>query len=179
MPINGASRLWYYTGKVRPPFAQTPGAGQESVWDYPRPPRLEKSSKTIQVMFQDRTLARSSRSIRVLETASPPTVYLPVADVDFDCLEPCDGESWCEWKGRAHYLRLASPVGSDKAVAWFYPDPNIEYAAIANYVAFYPGRVACWVDAERVAPQAGEFYGGWMTREIVGPVKGEPGTQSW
>jgi uncharacterized protein (DUF427 family) len=179
MPIFDASKLWYYTGKVRPPFAEMPSAGQESVWDYPRPPRAERSTKTILVMFQDRALARSSRSIRILETAGPPTYYLPAADVNFDCLDPCGGESWCEWKGRAHYLRLAPPVKSDQAVAWYYPVPNDEYCALANYVAFYPGRVACWVDEERVEPQAGEFYGGWMTHEIVGPVKGERGTESW
>ncbi|MFT4563121.1 MAG: hypothetical protein ACI9BW_002875 [Gammaproteobacteria bacterium] len=179
MSSNEASKLWYYTGKVRPPFAQTPNNGQESVWDYPRPPRVEESTKTILVMARDRTLARSSRSIRILETAGPPTYYVPDADVDFDCLDAVDGESWCEWKGRAHYLRLAAPLKSDQAVAWYYPDPNDEFAPISNYVAFYPGRVACWVDAERVQPQPGEFYGGWMTREIVGPVKGKDGTESW
>jgi len=157
-----------------------PGPGQESVWDYPRPPRLENSNRRIQVVFGGVTLADTRRASRVLETSHPPVYYIPPEDVLTECLTRAPGESYCEWKGLASYYTIA--IGDKRAenAAWFYPDPTPAFAALKNYVAFYPGRMdACFVDAERVLSQPGEFYGGWITSEIVGPFKGEAGTLGW
>ncbi len=168
--------MWHYTGQSRPPFADPPGPGQESVWDYPRPPRVEGCARTVEVRDGDEPLALSSRALRVLETAAPPTVYLPAEDVALERLEACAGSSFCEWKGEARYFALA---GGGEAVAWHYPRPSPEYAMLRGHLAFYPGRVTCLLDGEPVRPQAGGFYGGWITDDIVGPFKGEPGTAGW
>lgn len=169
---------WAYHGQKRPPFAVSPGPGQESVWDYPRPPRLEADQRRITVWAGARRLADSQRSYRVLETASPPTFYLPPADVDVSLLKGLSGATFCEWKGAARYWTLAG-VSEERAVAWAYPDPSAAYRAIAGYFAFFPGAVACYVDGERVRPQPGVYYGGWVTSELVGPFKGDPGTGDW
>lgn len=170
--------LWDFDGRRRPPFARAPGAGEESVWDYPRPPCCVPDARHVEVRHAGGVLASSRRAIRLLETASPPGFYLPPEDVDFAQLVPAAGRSLCEWKGEAAYWALASqPAGAP--VAWTYPAPRQPFAALAGFVAFYPGRVACFVDEERVMPQPGGFYGGWITREIVGPWKGEPGTGHW
>ncbi|MEL7451111.1 MAG: DUF427 domain-containing protein [Pseudomonadota bacterium] len=168
--------MWKYTGKERPPFANAPAAGQESVWDYPRPPRLESDERRVVVRSGDLVIADTTGAVRVLETASPPTFYLPPEDVHMDRLAAVGGQSFCEWKGAARYWALA---GSDEAVGWSYPQPSAAFAALRDYLSFYPGRVACFVDEERVRPQPGGFYGGWVTDEIAGPVKGEPGTGHW
>lgn len=168
--------MWQYTGSERPPFAEEPGPGQESVWDYPRPPALDPSDREVIVRSGDLVIARSCRCVRVLETASPPTWYIPGDDVDMDTLVPVPGSSFCEWKGAASYWGLAS---TGAMVGWSYPDPVASFAAIRGAFSFYPGRVECYVDGERVRPQPGEFYGGWVTDEIVGPMKGEPGTGHW
>jgi uncharacterized protein (DUF427 family) len=157
-----------------------PGPGQESVWDYPRPPRVEPTSRLAVVRFGGETVASSRRCVRVLETASPPAFYFPPADVRMDLLEPGDGATFCEWKGTAAYLDVVA--GGRRAVeaAWAYPRPNRRYAALAGWLAFYPGRVdECTVDGEVVRPQPGWFYGGWITGDVVGPFKGEPGTGGW
>lgn len=125
------------------------------------------------------TVARSDRGLRVLETASPPTVYLPMADIHMALLESTAGASHCEWKGRAAYFDVVADGRRVPSAAWHYPEPVAGYAALRQHVAFYPGRVACWLDRERVAPQPGRFYGGWVTAEIQGPFKGEPGTGHW
>lgn len=169
--------MWHYRGEERPHFAEDPGPGQESVWDYPRPPRLERDNRLVEVKADGRSIARTRSAIRVLETASPPTFYIPDADVDFSQLTPLEGRSQCEWKGSARYMALRD--APDIAVAWHYPNPAEAFKVLRDYKAFYPGRVACYVDGERVRPQPGGFYGGWMTNEIVGPVKGEPGTAHW
>jgi uncharacterized protein (DUF427 family) len=168
--------MWNFTGQCRPDFAITPGPGQESVWDYPRPPALENCSREVVISSGGRTIARSQRAIRVLETASPPTVYLPPADVDMSHLVPAPGRSHCEWKGAASYFAL-TPGGP--AVAWHYPAPRPAFEPISGYLCFYPGRVDCFLGGERVSPQAGGFYGGWVTPDIVGPFKGDPGTGHW
>jgi uncharacterized protein (DUF427 family) len=125
-------------------------------------------------------LADSRRTYRVLETASPPTFYIPPEDVHVELLKPVAGRSFCEWKGAARYWALLSAKGSSgDAVAWSYPQPTVSFAPIAGYFSFYPVRVECYVDGERVRPQEGGFYGGWVTSEIVGPFKGGPGTSSW
>ncbi|MDX1740204.1 MAG: DUF427 domain-containing protein [Rhodothermales bacterium] len=170
--------MWKYRGHSRPPFADEPRDGQESVWDYPRPPRLANDSRLVEVVSGSVIIARSTRTIRVLETASPPTFYIPPDDVAVDRLTPAAGASVCEWKGTAGYWALAgnADVGP---VGWSYAAPRGEFEDIRDYFSFYPGRVACFVDGERVRPQPGGFYGGWLTDEIAGPVKGEPGTGHW
>ena len=169
--------MWKYRGNERPSFAIEPGPGQESVWDYPRPPAVETSDETVEVHSGERIIARTTRAVRVLETASPPTYYLPLDDVDASILVAVQGRSFCEWKGAAHYLALQDNPGVP--VAWGYRSPALRFAALAEHVSFYPGRVACLVDEEPVRPQPGGFYGGWLTDRIAGPVKGEPGTGHW
>ncbi len=168
--------MWKYTGRERPPFAEEPGPGQESVWDYPRPPALVPCDKLVVVESHGVELARSTACHRMLETASPPTFYIPGGDVNHAALAAVAGSSFCEWKGAAAYWGLAD--GGDM-IGWSYPDPSASFAAIRGAYSFYPGRVACYVDGERVKPQPGHFYGGWMTSDVVGPVKGDPGTGHW
>ncbi|MEP7286309.1 MAG: DUF427 domain-containing protein [Chloroflexota bacterium] len=157
-----------------------PGTNQESVWDYPRPPRLERSLKHIRVEFNGVTIAETSRAYRVLETSHPPVYYIPLEDIKQEYLIPGAGQSFCEFKGEASYY--TAKVGDKMAqnVGWFYKNPTAGFGVIKNYVAFYPARVdACYIDDEKVIPQAGNFYGGWITHEVVGPFKGEPGTSGW
>jgi uncharacterized protein (DUF427 family) len=157
-----------------------PGPGQESVWDYPRPPRVEETSKRVRVVFDGETVADTTRAKRVLETSHPPVYYVPLDDVRGEFLVRTARSSFCEWKGRAGYYTVR--VGDREApdAAWFYPEPTPAFEPIRNYVAFYPSRMdACYVDDERVRSQEGDFYGGWITGEIVGPFKGGPGTRGW
>jgi uncharacterized protein (DUF427 family) len=175
-----ATPPWQYTGESRPPFAETPRAGQLSVWDFPRPPAHSVDPRRVVVRVGSRVVAESMRTRRVIETASPPTFYLPPADVDLGLLVAAPGTSICEWKGRAAYWSVCIPgLPALQAVAWSYPEPRPEFAAIAGWFSFYPGRLHCEVDGERVRPQPGGFYGGWMTDEIAGPVKGGPGSSNW
>lgn len=169
--------MWQYCGQQRPAFALQPGPGQESVWDYPRPPRLAEDARRILVRDGGRVLADSRRAIRVLETASPPTFYLPPTDIELDRLIVMPGSSLCEWKGPARYWALGARP--EAAVGWDYPQPAAAFQAITGYLAFYPQRLDCYVDDERVRAQDGGFYGGWVTREIIGPFKGAPGTGHW
>ncbi len=157
-----------------------PGPGQESVWDYPRPPRLEPSTRHIRIIFNGVEIANSRQAYRVLETSHPPGYYLPPADLQTQYLRRTTRSSLCEWKGRAAYYTLTVGERSVADVAWFYPQPTPAFAPIANYVAFYAGPMdACYVDDELVTPQPGEFYGGWITSDIVGPFKGGPGSWGW
>jgi uncharacterized protein (DUF427 family) len=158
----------------------TPGPGQESVWDYPRPPRVEDSSKHIQVFFNGVVIADTRRAKRVLETSHPPVYYIPPEDIQMEYLTLTDRATWCEWKGRAAYYTIK--VGEKQApnAAWFYYQPASGFEGIKNYIAFYPSSMdACFVDGERVQAQEGDFYGGWITAEIIGPFKGGPGTRGW
>lgn len=116
--------------------------------------------------------------MRVLETASPPTCYLPPESVDWEQLVQSPGHSYCEWKGEATYWALADATGGE-VVGWSYERPSEDFAAIAGYLSFYPARIACFLDGERVRPQPGGFYGGWVTDSVAGPFKGEPGTGHW
>ncbi|MEM8488537.1 MAG: DUF427 domain-containing protein [Bacteroidota bacterium] len=170
--------MWKYTGKERPAFAEAPAQGQESVWDYPRPPALVADKRLVEVRFDNILIAQTEQAYRVLETASPPTFYIPGADVVLEVLTEVRGQSFCEWKGSARYwiLRRKPDMGP---VGWDYPAPSAAFAPITGAFSFYPSRVACFVDGERVRPQPGGFYGGWITDEIAGPVKGEPGTGHW
>ncbi|MUL36803.1 DUF427 domain-containing protein [Gloeocapsopsis dulcis] len=157
-----------------------PGLGQESVWDYPRPPRLEDVNKHIQVIFNETAIADTHHAKRVLETSHPPVYYIPPSDIKMEYLIRTPPSSFCEWKGLAGYYTVA--IGDKQAAnaAWFYPDPTPTFAAIKDYVAFYPHLMdACYVNGEKVQPQPGNFYGGWITSDIVGPFKGSPGTWGW
>ena len=170
--------MWKYTGQERPPFADQPEPGQESVWDYPRPPALVTGEAIVEIYAGDLKIATSNRCLRVLETASPPTFYLPAADILWDHLKRVAGSSYCEWKGMASYWALAS--SPDKgAVGWSYDSPSTQFAPIDGHISFYPALVDCRVNDELVQPQPGGFYGGWVTKNIAGPFKGAPGTGHW
>ncbi len=161
-----------------------PGPGQESVWDYPRPPRVEPVSERLRVVLGGATVADTQRcadaAYRVLETSHPPTYYLPVSCFGAGVLRPAPGGSVCEWKGRAEYHDLVGGGVVARQAAWGYPDPAEGYAVLRGRVAVYAGRVdACFVGDEQVEPQPGGFYGGWVTARVVGPVKGAPGTTGW
>jgi uncharacterized protein (DUF427 family) len=157
-----------------------PGPGQESVWDYPRPPRLEETDKRIKVVFGGVTLAYTTRAKRVLETSHPPVYYIPPEDIRMEYLALAEGVSFCEWKGVARYYDLETDERKASRAAWLYPDPVAAYVGLKDYVAFYPSLMnACWIDGEKVKAQEGDFYGGWITSDIVGPFKGGPGTWGW
>lgn len=161
------------------PVPQPPGPDQESVWDYPRPPRVEPSAASIEIRLGGLLIARTTQSWRVLETSHPPTYYLPRAAFEHGVLRPAAGTSVCEWKGRAAYLDLVAGDVIAERAAWTYPDPTPPFAAIAGAVAVYPAAVAATLDGEPVTAQPGGFYGGWVTSAVVGPFKGGPGTWGW
>ena len=153
----------------------------ERVWDYPRPPALRACAQRVRVELGGETLADSTRALRVLETSHPPTIYVPPDDVRLDLLAASAARSsWCEFKGAARYFDAVVGGERSRAVAWAFPDPSRGYEALRDHVAFYPGRVgAAWLGEERVLAQAGDFYGGWITPDLVGPFKGPPGTLGW
>lgn len=171
--------MWKYDGSERPDFAKDPAPDEESVWDYPRPPKIVKDSRIVVVKWMNQTIAKTTKSVRVLETASPPTFYLPPDDVKTELFEKAPGSSYCEWKGRAAYWNISFEGNTLKNSAWSYENPTPPFKRIAGYFSFYPGKLECYVDNIRVKPQPGGFYGGWMTPEITGPVKGESGTGGW
>jgi uncharacterized protein (DUF427 family) len=154
-----------------------PKPGQESVWDYPRPPRVEPSQKRIKVICRDIIIADTQNSQRVLETSHPPVYYIPPEDIQMQYLVATQRQSFCEWKGRAKYYSIIFPEQQIIDCGWCYPNPTLAFMAIKDYIAFYPSLMdACYVDDELVTPQAGDFYGGWITEDIVGPFKGAVGT---
>lgn len=164
------------------------GRRQESVWDYPRPPLLAPSRRRVVVAWSGRTIADTNRAIRVCETSHPPTWAIPPEDVDLSLFEVVAGRTQCEWKGEAHYLDLVltgSPDGQAGELrqprgAWSYASPRAGFEPIASSLFIYPGKVdLCTVDGEPVTPQDGEFYGGWITSDVVGPFKGAPGSEWW
>ena len=162
------------------PRPEPTGPGQESVWDYPRPPRVEPSREHLEVWLGGVRVADTTTSLRVLETSHPPTYYLPRAAFVDGTLRPTAGSSWCEWKGQASYLDIASGDLVASGAAWSYLTPTPGFEVIADAVAVMPGRVdRCVVDDEVVRPQEGGFYGGWVTDRVVGPFKGGPGTHGW
>jgi uncharacterized protein (DUF427 family) len=153
---------------------------QESVWDYPRPPRVEETGRRVRVVFNGVTVADTTRARRVLETSHPPVYYIPPDDVRMKYAVPSRRHTICEFKGRASYYSLVVDGLNARDAAWFYPDPAPGFTSIRDHLAFYPSRVdACFVDDERVAAQEGDFYGGWITTDIRGPFKGGPGTRGW
>ena len=165
--------MWNHRGQSRPDFASPTAAGQESVWDYPRPPICEPIPRQVTVKLLDTVIASSKAAIRVLETASPPTFYLSPESLMVS-LDDVPGTSFCEWKGQASYFAYA-----DAKLAWRYDKPSARFAAIDGWYSFYASLADCYVDGEKVQAQQGDFYGGWITPEIVGPFKGDPGTLGW
>ncbi len=153
----------------------------ENVWDYPRPPAVKRCPRHVRVELAGQVLAESDRALRVLERSHPPTIYLPRDDVREDLLVPSRQPSTrCESKGAARYLDALISHRRYQAVGWMYPQPSPGYDALTDHVAFYPGRIdAAWLGDERVLAQDGDFYGGWITAELVGPFKGAPGTLRW
>lgn len=157
------------------------GPGQESVWDYPRPPLCERVSDAIRIVFDGKELAATASAVVVKETSHPPVYYLPPGDVDGSMLEVVRGKSsFCEWKGSAGYVDVVGPSKRAAAAGWFYAEPVARFAALKDHYAFYPSRMdACYVNDELVTAQAGDFYGGWITSKVVGPFKGAAGTWGW
>ena len=152
----------------------------ESVWDYPRPPRVEPVSQRVRIELDGRVIADSSRALRVLETSHPPAYYLPVADFAPGVLVPSSRVTYCEFKGAATYWSLHAGDRTVADAGWSYPHPSPGYDELADHVSVYAGKVdACWVGDEHVTPQAGDFYGGWVTSRVTGPFKGGPGTAGW
>ena len=154
--------------------------GKESVWDYPRPPRLEPVSARIVIVLGGVTVADTTKAYRVLETSHPPNYYLPPDDIADGALVRTARASWCEWKGEAHYFDVSAGGRTAEGAAWGYDRPTPAFAAIAGHVAFYAGPMdRCTVDGETVVPQPGGFYGGWVTDGVTGPFKGAPGPSGW
>ena len=159
---------------------ETPGPGQESVWDYPRPPRVETEPRPVKIIFNGMAIAETESALRVLETSHPPNIYLPLADVAAGTLTPGDQRSVCEWKGAAAYwdIRVGERVAA--SAAWSYPVPRRGFEALVDHLSFYPQLMdACYLGEQLVTPQPGGFYGGWITSDVVGPFKGGAGTRGW
>ena len=176
--IIAAREKWAYRGQARPPFAEPVGPGERSVWDFPRPPLLESVSQPLRVLRAETEIAHTVAGSRVLETAGAPTYYFPPDDVQRDLLIELDAPSICEWKGIAASFALNDDP-SRTPIAWCYVDTFEEFSQIQDWYAFYPGRVSCYVGDELVAPQPGGYYGGWVTKDLKGPIKGEAGTGHW
>ena len=172
-------------GSAPPPPRIAPGPGQESVWDYPRPPRVEAVSERIRIVAGGLEIASSTSAMRVLETAGAPVYYLPPSDVRLDLLVPSGHGTTCEWKGEARYWSIALPASAPGGrrianAAWSYERPLPGYESIAGHLAFYAWAVdEAWVGNERATPQPGHFYGGWVTSRVVGPFKGGPDSFGW
>jgi uncharacterized protein (DUF427 family) len=162
------------------PRPEPTAPGEESVWDYPRPPRLEPVDGLVRVVLGGVTIAATRAAHRVLETSHPPNYYLPRDAFIDGSVVPASGSSFCEWKGAATYWTLRGGDAVAERSAWSYEQPVAAFAPIRSHLALYAGQVdACFVDDERVVPQPGDFYGGWITSRIKGPFKGEPGTHGW
>ncbi|MEM6319237.1 MAG: DUF427 domain-containing protein [Bacteroidota bacterium] len=159
----------------------SPKAGQESVWDYPRPPKLERTNKHLRILFDGIEIASTNQAYRVLETSHPPVYYLPQSDLKMEFLELVPNKSsFCEFKGSAAYWNLKTPNKQQLSVAWSYPNPSRRFLPIKDYLAFYASKIdAAYVNDELVNAQEGDFYGGWITKDIVGPFKGGAGTWGW
>ena len=154
----------------------------ESVWDYPRPPRLEASARQLKIVHAGVTVAETTRAMRILETSHPPVYYIPQEDIAMELVrESSRRGTFCEYKGVATYWDLVMPGAKVvEGAAWSYARPSASYSALKDLLAFYASRVdECWVDGEQVVPQPGDFYGGWITSHVKGPFKGAPGTMGW
>lgn len=165
---------------MRRPVPDVPAPGQESVWDYPRPPRVEPVGARITIRLGGRLILDTRMAVRVLETSHPPVYYLPMADFTPGTLMDADGSSFCEFKGGARYLDVRGGDAIRPRAAWNYPHPSPGFEVLADRVAVYPAAMdECTVDGEPVTPQPGGFYGGWITRSVAGPFKGVPGSMGW
>ena len=165
---------------MRRPRPARPGPGQESVWDYPRPPALEETHELVEVELGGVVVARTTRSWRVLETSHPPSYYIPKTDITSGLLRQVAGSSFCEWKGTAVYYDVEVDGVVLSRVGWSYPDPSSAFQSLRDHVAFYAAPFdRCSVDGETVRPQPGAFYGGWITDKLAGPFKGIPGSRGW
>ena len=154
--------------------------GQESVWSYPRPAIAEPSRRRIHIEQDGLVVADTKDPVRTLETSHPPSWYIPPAAITPGLLQPSRRRSFCEWKGEARYWNLEVAGRTYTDVAWSYPDPTPAFAILRDHVAFYAARLdLCLVDGERVRPQPGGFYGGWITSDLAGPFKGVPGSMGW
>lgn len=164
----------------RPQNIVVAGPGQLSVWDFPRPPRVESVALRVRIQLGGQLIVDTTAALRVCETSSPPAYYIPPGEIAPGCREPSERTSFCEWKGVAHYWTVSAGGRRAKDAAWSYPAPDPGYEALKDYIAFYPRRMdACWVGEHRVEPQPGLYYGGWITPELVGPFKGAPGSEAW
>jgi uncharacterized protein (DUF427 family) len=177
--LQSARDQWTWRGQARPHFAAQPRPGQISVWDFPRPPRLAPEPREVRIVWGSTLVASSTRTLRVLETAHPPTYYIPWDDVARDLLVPAPGGSFCEWKGPARYWSLVRGDHQLPHHAWSYPQPLADAQALADCVAFYARGLTCSVGGLPATPQPGGFYGGWVTPDLAGPFKGEPGSEGW
>ena len=174
-----ARAQWRWRGLERPSFADPPGPGQVSVWDFPRPPELLREEREIVVRWGGIEVARTRAAWAVRETAHPPTFYLPLADVRQALLRPAGTGSFCEWKGPAHYWDLVDGARRLARVAWSYPQPLAGAEPLAACIAWYAHDLECSVGGAPVVPQPGDFYGGWITPDLAGPFKGAPGSSAW
>lgn len=177
--LDRARAQWRWRGDERPPFADVPAPGQQSVWDFPRPPELVRETREIVVRWGPVEVARTSAAWAVRETAHPPTFYLPLADVRPGLLQPAGGGSFCEWKGPARYWHLVDGARRLDQVAWSYPQPLPGAEPLAHCVAFYAHALDCRVGGAPARAQPGGFYGGWITPDLAGPFKGGPGSDGW
>lgn len=173
--IIEARSKWRYTGAARPEFAENPSTGCESVWDYPRPPVIVKCSRRLKVYVDKICIADTTAGVRVLETAGAPTYYFPPEDVDMTQLELQESTSVCEWKGAAQSITVAGRADA----AWRYIEMFPEFSQLYQWLSFYPAILDCFIDDEQANPQPGGYYGGWVTANLGGPIKGEPGSESW
>lgn len=165
---------------MRWPEPDPVSVGQESVWTFPRPAVAQPSTAHLKIVLADRVIAETRRAVRTIETSHPPTYYFPPEDIAPDVLRRTTGSSFCEWKGLAIYYDVVSGNRILQAAAWSYPDPSPTFAIIRDHIAFYAaGMDGCFVDGERVEPQPGSFYGGWITSKVAGPFKGVPGSRGW
>lgn len=161
------------------PDPHPPQVGQESVWDYPRPPALDESHLCVEVSLQGVLIARTNSALRVLETSHPPTFYIPPSDIDTQFLSQTGATSFCEWKGVASYWDVTAAGTTVKGGSWTYLKPTAPFDNLRGYFSFYPSSFECSVDGTVVEPQPGAFYGGWVTKNVVGPFKGDPGSEWW
>lgn len=162
------------------PEPEIPEPGQESVWAFPRPAVAEATPAHLVIRHRGLIVADTRKAIRTLETSHPPSYYIPRDDIAPDSLRPAGGGSFCEWKGDALYWDVAIGDVVLPRVGWSYPNPTLGFALLRDHVAFYAAPFDhCSVDGEIVTPQAGRFYGGWITSRLAGPFKGGPGTQGW
>ena len=162
------------------PTPEPAGPGQESVWAYPRPAVAAPSPLHLLITHRGVTIADSRNCVRTLETSHPPSYYVPPEDVAMALLQPSARRSFCEWKGNARYFDLVMDGAVSRNVAWTYPDPSLDFASLRDHIAFYAAAFDdCFIDGERVVPQPGGFYGGWITSHVAGPFKGGPGSTFW